>query len=387
MDLVSAKFNRLVRTSMLAILLAGGLYFPEALAAKKTVEPATKDGLSELKVSLRLPQTAPSIAIEVTNADFRLVHEDRHDIEVRTNYTKHWRVDDSGSVQQIDFAKCAFGVYHTQNGNNLIGTGTVPGSSANINMTPDGIFINGKRVPIEKRVSRPGSIGMEMNPDGLFVNGRRVMNGSADPKSPKELDVLQIAVPNDFHGTLNIKSSSSLNGIVDRWDGDALTVSNSGGGEYSLGAVKAKCALTVAEQGRLEVADVEGVVSVTSQDSGKVKIKHFVGDSSSIASSGQSEVVVETANTQGLTVKAAGKSTVVLGGNFSSETFKGDNIDLSAADTSKVVLQQADVDDCTVKTSGTGKIDVSGAFYAIEEPTGSAGGIKIKMEPREKSAQ
>ncbi len=384
MDLVSAKFNRLAKISMLTILLAGGFCFPEALAAKKTVEPATKDGLSELKVSLRLPQTAPLLEIAVTNADFRLVHEARSDIEVRTNYPQHWSVDDSGKVQQIDFAKCAFGVYHTQNGSNFIGTGTTGESDARINMGPEGIFINGKALPLESRVSKPSSVGMVMEPDGLFINGHRVMNGSSDPNSPKELDVIQIVVPTDFQGALKIKTSSTLRGVVDSWTGQSITVASCGLGEYTVGAVNGKCSLSVENRSSVEVADINGVTVVNSQDAGKIKIKHLSGDSFALNSGGKSEVGVETADVQIVAVSALAQSAVTLGGNFSSEVFKGNRVDLTASDTSKILLQEADVEDCTVKTAGSGRIDVSGAFYSIEEPTGSAGGIKIKMVPREK---
>lgn len=357
-----------------------------ASAKDKTVEVG-EDGLRLMKTTLTLPQTTNLLNVELTNVDYVIRHEDRKDIEVRTNYPDHWSVDDNGMVKQIKYANCPMGYYHTQNGKVLIGQGTTDDTGTRIEMTPDGIRINGKKLKLESKVTRPGVHGMEMNTSGMFINGRRVANGSADPKADKEIDALQIIVPNDFAGSLDLKSTSRFGGTIDGWSGDSLSVTNLGTGSiWFKSIIKSKCALNADLKGKIDVDAIDSPsADLHAQSAGKINVKYIKTGNAKVTSSEKGEIEIAKAEVETFTGNASAQSAISLGGWSDGENFKVSKVELSSKDNGTIKLVSGDVQTCSVTTMNDGKVDLHGSFSQIEEPNGSAGGITIRPAVIEKS--
>lgn len=241
-------------------------------------KPQKKADSNALEVALKLPLDTGSLALDIQNADFMLRHEDRTDIEIRVNNRQNWQVDDSGVVKQSKIARCPCGVYTTQNGGTYIGMGTVDlpdGKKGSISMTTDGITVNGRKLPTERKVTKKDSHGLEMTTGGIFVNGRRVITNSNPKGFDNQLDNILVVVPNNYKGSLNLTWSGAINARMDGWSGEKLTVLANGNSAISINDINAPYELTTIKTGKINVTNMtseKGFIQASNE--GKIEIQN-----------------------------------------------------------------------------------------------------------------
>jgi len=154
-----------------------------------------------------LPASAHRISITLTQCDFKLVHERRADILLIANYPTHWK-NISGSLTQIGLGRYPVGHFHTINGEeNWTGAVTI---------SPDGITINGmmfEKFPV-------GSTNLSFaasRDDSAMINKEKVRIGPLDPNDKSEADIVQLLVPLDYSGDLELRTNGGTKG--DYWNG------------------------------------------------------------------------------------------------------------------------------------------------------------------------
>ncbi len=373
------------------VFMVNAAIAPAVEAAPRKSKSKSSDGLMDLTNAINLPSSTSQLTIEVLTADLLIKHEKRHNVEIKANYPKHWAVDDSGTVKQTQVAQCIPGIYHTQNGNNYMGMGTVPGETK-INITTEGITINGKLLRVEKRVSKPGQSGVEINQEGIFVNGRKAVPAAVAKGYDKEVDVIQVLVPDDFAGGLDLRSHSFFATKVDSWTGGELKVDANGKGTINVTNIKSNCKLMASNGGHVvvDVAETQSLLAeATEQGSVELKKLSCANAKVSIGDSGSVHLCEGKVDT--LEVALKDKSQFTLGeprGN--SLCMKSPTVKLTISGTSKTYLMNSEIDFLSVRTSDQAKVNVSASVGRLEETNASEGGITYsdmqKLKPAEASA-
>ena len=340
------------------------------LASENTELPMT--------AALTLPATARGLTITLKQGDLVVKHEDRDNIEIRTNYPDHFNVDDDGLVEQSRYAICPFGIYRTQNGNTYMGQGTSNEKGGSIKMTPSGVFLNGKKLKTEKRRSRPGHGGLEMNGQGIFIDGKRVKTNQGTGKE-SELDCVQVLLPKSYSGTLKLKTESKFPLDIDAWEGDSLSIEALGNGSIRLGQLN--CNTTLNSTGTSSItakwvgqkdlnADIEG----TSNFEAEV----LEGTSVTFKLKGEGKAVTKEGTLSKLNVVAAEKSRLDLTGSDSSKPIRVSDCTLEAQDTANLNSYNIVVSHGTVKNAGTGEVRLSGKFLSLKVASDSKGSVTVE---------
>jgi hypothetical protein len=154
-----------------------------------------------------LPASAHRISITLNQCDFKIVHETRPDILLIANYPTHWK-NISDSQTQIGVGNYPLGHFHTINGEE-IWTGAIL-------LNSDGISLNGKM--FEKFPAGTHIIAMATSDDGcMMVNKKMVRIGPLDPEDKSEIDIVQLLVPKDYVGDLELRTDVDTKG--DYWHG------------------------------------------------------------------------------------------------------------------------------------------------------------------------
>lgn len=340
--------------------------------------------------ALKLPKTASGLTLDLQHVDFVLVHEKRDDIELRVNYPKHWAVDDSGSIKQTEVARCYPGYYCTQNGHTMIGMGTVSASESkgtSIQMTSHGFMINGKRMPVERKISRPGQVGMEMNTEGIFIDGHRLRTGSTEKDGARELDCVQLAVPEDYQGTLAIDWQGVLGGRVDNWSGGALTVNATGSGELNIGELSSKCSLSADNKGKLAIGKLvakSGTDSTaTARSEATIKIGELAGTALKVQSQDKSEIALGKGELSSLEAQSSGESKISAGETSGELNLHIADVKLKLADKSHLDTYESRIDHLSYFAAGEATARIHGDVAETTEPSGSTGGLTLVRSNRQ----
>jgi hypothetical protein len=351
-------------------------------------KPQTKADPNALEVALKLPLDTGSLSLDIQNADFLLRHEDRADIEIRVNNRQNWQVDDNGVVKQSKVARCPCGIYTTQNGGTYVGMGTVElpdGKKGSISMTTAGITVNGRKLPTEKKVTKKDAHGLEMNTEGIFVNGRRVITNSNPKGFDNQLDNIQVVVPNNFKGSLNLNWNGSIRANMDSWSGEKLTVIANGSSALSINDIKSPYELVTNKTGKINVDNIKAEKgSIEASNEGKIEIQNSKCTEFDIRANDNAEITIAEGQSTNCTTTAKGTAKVNLGTNSDDTKFAFDaaNVDLKSAGESYINLYNSSVRDCKVATSDKGKIRAHGAIAHLEEKEGSCGNVTVEMKTR-----
>lgn len=340
--------------------------------------------------ALKLPKTASGLTLDLQHVDFVLVHEKRDDIELRVNYPKHWAVDDSGSIKQTEVARCYPGYYCTQNGHTMIGMGTVSASESkgtSIQMTSHGFVINGKKMPVEKKISRPGQVGMEMNTEGIFIDGHRLRTGSTEKDGARELDCVQLAVPEDYQGTLAINWQGVLGGKLDNWSGGALTVNATGSGELNIGELSSNCSLSADNRGKLAigklVAKTGNDSSATAKSEATIKIGELAGTALKVESKDKSEITLGKGELASLEAQSSGESKISAGETSGELNLHIADVKIKLADKSHLDTYESRIDHLSYFAAGSATARIHGDVAETTEPSGSSGGLTLVRSYRQ----
>lgn len=377
-----SKQNLALAATLLIFCTLSGSHPAQAKKPQKKADP------DALEVALKLPLDTGSLSLDIQNADFLLRHEDRADIEIRVNNRQNWQVDDNGVVKQSKVARCPCGVYTTQNGSTYVGMGTVDlpdGKKGSISMTPSGIIVNGRKLPTEKKVTKKDSHGLEMNTQGIFVDGRRVITNSNLKGYDNQLDNIQVVVPNDFKGSLNLIWNGSINARMDGWSGEKLTVIANGYSAISINDIKAPYELTTNKSGKINVNNLEAEKgSIEASNEGKIEIQNSNCTELGIKANDNAEITIAEGKSTNCTTTAKGAAKVNLGTNSDDTKFAFDasNLDLNSAGEAYIKLYNSSVRDCKITTSDKGKIRAHGAIAHLEEAEGSCGNLTVEMKTR-----
>ena len=355
----------------------------------ETLAHKQSDGPLPLKAAITLPLSTEALSLDILNCDFRLTHEQRDNIEVRVNYPKHWSVDDKGAVKQLNVARCPTGVYHTQNGHNLIGSGTIP-AKCSINITGDGVFLNGKKLPVERKATKPGAIGTEFTSEGIFINGHRLLAGNTDPGSDRELDVLQVAVPNNYQGSLTVQSKGSLPASIDFWSAASIKVLAAGKGELTIDSINpinsidsnksnnpidsnnsrnCQCELSCENSGKIVVNNLTSTdlkAKATAQSSINIKNANCFKAVLYVANDGVASV--DSGTIEKCETTATGKSSVNL-------KMKARSVTIDADGASKISIADGAVNYLKITRSQDAKVNVASEIGCLEEFSGDHAGL------------
>jgi len=311
----------LLLSALGAATLLPCFWAPQAMAIESDRRKnPTKDlvGL-EMAPLAQMPLGTPSLNIDLLNCDFLLVHEKRSDIEVRANYPGHWHCESTGLVRQTQVARCYPGFYHTSNGNNLLGMGTVPAPLPAerfcINITGEGIYMGGKKMPVERKLSRPDSVGFDMNERGMFLDGHRLkpMNIKG---SDLEVDTVKILLPEDFQGCLHLTWKGSLPAKMDFWSGGNCQLLISGRGEFDIGKINSEADFVVDSGGRLRIHEFKPAGNgcrIKSRNCGQLTLDKVECSSIDMESSGAARIDLRQGDIGTLKAVAAGGSRIHLG--------------------------------------------------------------------------
>lgn len=354
-----------------------------AAEAKKSQKQADPNAL---EIALKLPQKTAALELDIQNADFLLKHEDREDIEIRVNNRQNWEVNDSGTVKQIKVARCPFGVYTTQNGGTYMGMGTVEtpeGKASSIKITPSGIAINGRQLPVEKKVSKKDQVGLEMNCQGIFVNGHKVKTNNSPKGFDNQLDNIQVLVPNSYKGSLKLIWGGAINARLDGWSGDKLSVIATGSAAVSINNLKAPYELNTNKKGKINIDDLDaeqGIMEASNE--GKIEIGHSKCPELDIKASDNAEITIGTGTSYNCNATAKGLSRVNLGTASDNDKFAFDasSVNLKSAGEAYINMYNSKIQDCKVCTADKGKIRTHGVIAHMEEEAGSCGNLTVEMK-------
>lgn len=332
----------------------------------ETLAHKQSDGPLPLKAAITLPLSTEALSLDILNCDFRLTHEQRDNIEVRVNYPKHWSVDDKGAVKQLNVARCPTGVYHTQNGHNLIGSGTIP-AKCSINITGDGVFLNGKKLPVERKATKPGAIGTEFTSEGIFINGHRLLAGNTDAGSDRELDVLQVAVPTNYQGSLTVQSKGSLPASIDSWSAASIKVLAAGKAELTIDSINSnncQCELSCENSGKIVVNNLTSTdlkAKATAQSSINIKNANCSKAVLYVANDGVASV--DSGTIENCMTTASSKSSVNL-------KMKARSVTINADGASKISIADGAVNYLKITRSQDAKVNVASEIGCLEEFSG-----------------
>lgn len=376
------RFDRLFAAG----LLMSSMLLSPVCAAERSIK-ANSQGLTELKTAIKLPSSSQQLLIEVLTADVLVKHEKRDNVEIKVNYLKHWTVDDDGTVKQSEYAKCMPGIYRTQNGNNYMGMGTVPGD-CKINISPEGITLNGRTIRLEKHVSKPGQTGVEMNQEGIFVNGRKVAPIAPLPGCDSEIDVIQILLPEDFRGAMDLQTHSSFATKVDGWTGDELKVNATGRGTIEIAKVTSNCVLSASNGAHVKVEKIDCSSLVTEAAvQGEVAVKYLNCSNVAVRVRDAASVHLCEGKVDTCDAKVEGRSQFTLGESRGNDLcIKSSTVNLDVSGTSRTYLMNSDVNFLSVKTAEGAKVHIAGEVARIEETNDAAGGLiftdlkKVRVE-------
>jgi hypothetical protein len=201
-----------------------------------------------------------TLSLQVISADIVLRHENRNDIEIKSNYKENWSISPQGSIRQLKATTCPAGVFTNANGRFVM-------RGQSIKISGNTATIDGKQYetkPIDD--ADPSSLqkGAMIGPKGILVNGRKVVEGPVDPNNPDRPEVLQILVPKTFTGVLAIGGALEVtNGIqtdqikIDYWKG-SITVDGQNA-NLSVGDLSSKkrCLISVVGKNRVQVSAVK----------------------------------------------------------------------------------------------------------------------------------
>ncbi len=370
----------------LALSLMLSLTF--TLTAEAKTKPSSFD-LKPMQTAIKLPATSP-LNLDINNADFMLTHEARNDIEIRVNYPRHWQVDDRGQITQTKVAKCYRGVYRTQNRHTLVGQGTVDdGAGGSINMVTSGIYIDGKKLPVEKKAVRKGVKGLEMNGEGIFVDGHRVQNGSGRKGSDNEVDCVQIVVPENYTGAVSLNWRGTLPAHVDNWSSGALSIASSGSGELEVGDVSGVCNITATENGRIrldKLSTSSKPCAIKLDGSSKVTIKDVHGNVD-LAASGDSQMETGSGNLDNFNVVLNNRAKF-SGGNTSVPLGLAiKNMSVQLGEQSRADTVESNIENLKYQSTAGGTARFYGVVGALEEASGSHGGLSIPRYYKKENSQ
>lgn len=370
--------NRLLCLLIVGSTLCASFATPLAARAERKGKPNTK-GLSDLITAIKLPSSIDQLSLDVLSADVLIKHEKRDDIHVRVNYPKHWAVNDKGSVQQNDVARCIPGIYHTQNGNNFLGMGTVPGESK-INMTANGIYVNGRLMPMEKRVSKPNQTGVEVSKEGIFVNGHKLAPFVPDRGFDAEVDVIQVLVPEDFHGALDLRSRSTFTNKLDSWSGGSLKLFADGRGTIEVSKISTRsssCELSAANSAHVIIEDLESP-SVTAKATvkGEVEVRKIACSTANVYVDGNGSIHLGEGNLGTCNATTKDESQFTLGDSGGQDIrLKSSTVKLDSSGNSKTFIMNAAIDFLSVATANSAKLHATGAIGRLEQTNDSKGGL------------
>lgn len=359
---------------------------PPVQAAERKPK-ASSQGLSELKTALKLPSSCKQLSLDVLTADVLIKNEKRDSIEIKVNYPKHWTVDDSGTVKQTEYAKCTPGIYRTQNGNNYMGMGTVPGD-CKINISVDGITINGRSVRLERKVSKPGQSGVEMNQEGIFVNGRKAAPMTPLPGNDSELDVIQILVPEDNRASLNLQTHSSFATKVDGWVGTELRVNATGRGTVDLKNVTAPCVLSASNGAHIKVEKLEcSSLVAEAAVQGDIEVNTLNCANASVRVSEAGSVHLCEGKVDVCEAQVRSQAQFTLGESRGNDLcIKSSTVNLDVSGTTKTFLMNTEITFLSIRRSDAAKVHIAGTIARIEESNGAEGSLiftdlkKVKVE-------
>ncbi len=349
-------------------------------------KPQKKADSNALEVALKLPLDTGALSLDIQNADFLLRHEDRADIEIRVNNRQNWQVDDNGVVKQSKVAQCPCGIYITQNGSTYVGMGTAAlpdGKKSSISMTTTGITVNGRKLPTEKKVTRKDAHGLEMNTEGIFVDGRRVITNLKQKGFDNQLDNIQVVVPNNFKGSLNLTWNGTINARMDGWSGEKLTVVANGNSALSINDIRSPYELITNKTGKINVNNMDSEKgSVEASNEGRIEIQNSNCTQFDIRANDNAEITITQGKSTNCTTTAKGTAKVNLGTN-SDDTkfaFNASNVELKSAGDAYINMSNSSVSDCKVTTSDKGKIRAHGVIAHLEEKEGSCGNVVVEMK-------
>ena len=211
-------------TGKVFCVLCVALFLAYSLNCERS-EAAMGIDRDSLKTCGSAKSSLKTLSMHVISADVVLRHEDRDDIEIKSNYSENWSISPQGSIRQLKATTCPAGVFTNANGRFVM-----RGKSIKINgntATIDGKQYETKPIDDEDPSSRQK--GAMIGPKGILVNGRRVVEGPVDPNNPDRPEVLQILVPKTFTGVLEIGGDLAVGtGIqtdqikVDYWKGSIM---------------------------------------------------------------------------------------------------------------------------------------------------------------------
>jgi len=358
--------------------------FSLMLALTCTVTAQAKQKLSPfdlkpMQTAIKLPAGSP-LNLDINNADFMLTHEARNDIEIRVNYPRHWQVDDRGQIVQTVVAKCYRGVYRTQNHHTLVGQGTVAeGPGGSISMVSSGIYIDGKKLLVEKKAVKKGVKGLEMNGEGIFIDGHRVQNGSGRKGSDNEVDCVQVLVPENYSGVVALNWRGTLPAHVDNWASGALNIVSSGSGELELGDVSGDCSITATENGRMRLGKLSTgtkACPIKLDGSAQVTIKDIHGNID-VAAGGQSQLETNTGDMNNFNVVLNNQAKFKGGDTSVPLGLSVKNLTVKLSEQSHAEAIETKIENLKYQSSGGGTARFYGQVVSLEEATGSQGGLTI----------
>lgn len=377
-------FSLVLIAGILAGVGGGAAFAKESKGKSKAVEKNDPFAPLPMVAALKLPKIATGINLDLQHVDFVLMHEKRDDIELRVNYPKHWTVDDNGTIKQSEVARCYPGYYCTQNGHTMIGMGTVSAAESkgtSIQMTSHGFMINGKKMPLEKKISRPGQHGMEMNTEGIFIDGHRVRTGSTEKDGARELDCVQLAVPEDYQGTLSINWQGVLGGKVDKWSGGAVTVNATGSGELSFGDLSANCKLSADNKGKLVIGKLTAQAgdenTATAKSEATVKIGEVSGADLKVVAQDKSEIALGKGELASLDAQSSGESKISAGETSGELTLHIADVKVKLQDKSHLDTYESRIDHLSYFSAGQATARIHGDVKETTEPSGSTGGLTL----------
>jgi hypothetical protein len=156
-----------------------------------------------------MPARSGWLSVTIDHCDFKIIHQKRPDVLMIANYPDHW-ADKAGSITQVGSSSYPPGHFHTINGNeSWVGAG--------VNLSGDCILINGQL--FEKGpASIDGSVVYDCDENGrLRINKKPVHSGALDPKNKEEQDIVQLIIPDDYVGVLELRTSCDIK--ADYWLG------------------------------------------------------------------------------------------------------------------------------------------------------------------------
>jgi tetratricopeptide (TPR) repeat protein len=258
---------------------------PTASLSTKRTSMILNQGRSMVDIG-ELPTSTSKISINIRNADFAVMFEDRKNIAFITNYPHHW-TDRSGHMNQEAISPPRRGYFQSINGIEALYGNHIKGSS-------EGMSIDHSLFQLAP-TKNGGPSELRFAEDGAYINGQRLRIGALDPDDHDEPDVAQLIVPIDYSGQLSLNTDRGWIKL-EQWKG-SLKLFSSRPRNFEIGKVKGSPNCNVQCDGyvNLNIRNLQAenlTIKTGTSSSVTATVSHV--DNAKLTAMGQGRIVLNT---------------------------------------------------------------------------------------------